>query len=266
MVNVKFLSIVSLLAFALPVLSVTVRINQLGDSITGSPSQGCWRAYLWQKLQAAGITNTDFVGTLTGQSCGFTFDAEHDGHGGFLATGIVSNNQLPGWLAVSKPDVVTMMLGTNDVWSHLATSTILQAYTTLVGQMRAQNSKMVIIVAQILPMNPSGCSDCNAGVIALNAAIPAWAAGITTTQSPVTVVNLYNGFNTATDTGDGVHPNDAGNQKIATSWFAPLSAVIKSFRQPAPVVRVELCHYMASVAVMDIPDPPHVKVARGVST
>lgn len=122
-----------------------------------------------------------------------------------------------------------MMLGTNDVWNHLATTTILAAFTTLVGQMRAQNSKMVIIVAQITPMNPSGCSDCSAGVVALDNAIPAWAAGITTSQSPVTVVDLFSGYSTSSDTSDGVHPNDSGNQKIANAWFSPLSAAIKSF-------------------------------------
>jgi len=171
----KVLSILTLLSITLPTFAVTVRINELGDSITGSP--GCWRALLWQKLQNAGITNTDFVGTLPGQGCGFTYDGENDGHGGFLATGIVSDNNLPGWLAVSQPDIVTMMLGTNDVWSSLSTSVILQAFTTLIGQMRAQNPKMVIMVAKITPMAPTGCTTCPAGVIALDAAIPAWAAG-----------------------------------------------------------------------------------------
>jgi lysophospholipase L1-like esterase len=192
-------------------------------------NKGCWRALLWQKLQQAGITNTDFVGTLPSQGCGFTYDGENEGHGGYLATGIVSNNQLPGWLSQSRPDIVTMMLGTNDAWNHLATSVILQAFTTLVGQMRAQNPKMVILVAQITPMNPSGCSDCASGVQALDNAIPAWAAGLTTGQSPITVVNLYSGFSTSSDTSDGVHPNDSGNAKIANAWFAPLSAAIKNF-------------------------------------
>jgi len=122
-----------------------------------------------------------------------------------------------------------MMLGTNDVWNHLATSTILAAFTTLVGQMRAQNPKMVIFVAQITPMNPSGCSDCTSGVVALDNAIPAWAAGISTTQSPVKVVDLFTGYSTSSDTGDGVHPNDSGNQKIANAWFGPLSTAIKNF-------------------------------------
>ncbi|KAG4410954.1 hypothetical protein IFR04_015915 [Cadophora malorum] len=207
-----------------PAQSSTVRINALGDSITGSP--GCWRALLWQKLQAAGVTNTDFVGTLAGQGCGFTYDGENDGHGGFLATGIVSNNQLPGWLAISQPDIVMMQLGTNDVWSSLSTSTILAAYTTLVGQMRAQNPKVLVLVAQITPMSPSGCTTCAQGVIDLNAAIPAWAAGISTTASPVSIVDVWTGFSTSLDTGDGVHPNDAGNVVLANDWFQPLSSAI----------------------------------------
>lgn len=135
------------------------------------------------------MTNTDFVGTLAGQGCGFAYDGENDGHGGFLATGIVSNNQLPGWLAISQPDIVMMQLGTNDVWSSLPTTTILAAYTTLVGQMRAQNPKVLVLVAQITPMNPSGCTTCEPGVENLNAAIPSWASGISTTTSPVSVVD-----------------------------------------------------------------------------
>src|SRR4051794_17381045 len=72
-----------------------VRIMALGDSITGSP--GCWRALLWRHLQNTGYTNTDFVGTLPAPGCGFSYDGENEGHGGYLATGIANNNQLPGW-------------------------------------------------------------------------------------------------------------------------------------------------------------------------
>ncbi|KAG4443782.1 hypothetical protein IFR05_000773 [Cadophora sp. M221] len=228
---IKSLLAIALLEVSQLVVSSTVRINALGDSITGSP--GCWRALLWQKLQAAGVNNTDFVGTLGGQGCGFIYDSENDGHGGFQATGIASNNQLPGWLAVSQPDIVTMMLGTNDVWSSIPTATILAAYTTLVGQMRAQNPKVLVLVAQITPMAPSGCTTCAQGVINLNAAIPAWAAGISTTASPVSVVDLWTGFSTSLNTGDGVHPNDAGNVVLANDWFLPLSSAIVRVGGPA---------------------------------
>jgi lysophospholipase L1-like esterase len=129
-----------------------------------------------------------------------------------------------------------MFLGTNDIWSGTVnTTTILAAYTTLVGQMRAQNPSRTVMVAQITPMDPSGCSYCTQGVINLNAAIPAWAAGITTSQSPVSVVNCWAGYNDTADTIDGVHPNDAGDTILANDWFAPLSSAVVRVGGQAPV-------------------------------
>jgi lysophospholipase L1-like esterase len=63
-------------------------------------------------------------------------------------------------------------------------------------------------------------------VVALNAAIPAWAAATRTAASPVTVVDQWTGFDTAADTGDGVHPNDSGNRKIADRWYPALSTAL----------------------------------------
>lgn len=210
---------------ALPAQAAATRIMPLGDSITGSP--GCWRALLWNRLQASGITDIDFVGTLPPQGCGVPYDGDNEGHGGFLATGIANQNQLPGWLAATTPDVVMMHLGTNDVWGgQLSTQQVLDAYTTLIGQMRASNPSMRILVAQIIPMAPSNCNGCEQRVEALNAAIPGWASSHTSAQSPITVVDQWTGFVDATDTNDGVHPNAAGDQKISDRWFPALSAVL----------------------------------------
>jgi lysophospholipase L1-like esterase len=212
--------------------SSPVKIMPLGDSITGSP--GCWRALLWNNLQNTGYTNIHFVGTQPPQGCGIPYDGNNEGHGGALATNIVSLNELPGWLSATNPDIVLMHLGTNDVWSNIATSTILAAYSTLVDQMRANNPNMKILVAQIIPMNPSGCSYCAQGVITLDAAIPAWASSKSTAQSPVIAVDQWTGFNDSTDTVDGVHPNDAGNQKIASKWYPPLTAQLNTLMTPGP--------------------------------
>lgn len=183
---------------------------------------------LWQRLQNAGITNTDFVGTQPSGGCGFTFDGEHEGHGGFKATGIVTDNQLPGWLSVSKPDVVMMQLGTNDVWSSIPAATIISAFSTLVDQMRASKPTMRILVAQIPPMNPGGCTACDwpGQVVTLNAAIAAWAPGKSTAASPITVVDCWTGFVQPTDFTDGVHVTDSGTQKLANCWYEPVKAAI----------------------------------------
>lgn len=207
------------------------RIMPLGDSITGSP--GCWRALLWNALQNAGFTSIDFVGTLPPQGCAVAHDGDNEGHGGILATNMADQNQLPPWLAATRPDIVMMHLGTNDVWNARTPAVILTAFSKLVDQMRAQNPNMKILVAQIIPMNPSNCPDCASRVVSFNAAIPAWAAGKTTAQSPIVVVDQWTGFNTATDTFDGVHPVDSGNQKISNRWFPALTALLNGSPNPS---------------------------------
>jgi lysophospholipase L1-like esterase len=211
-----------------------VRIMPLGDSITAGP--GCWRAMLWNKLQNAGYTNIDFVGSQPGGGCaGPAYDVDHEGHGGYSATGIASQNQLPAWLSAASPNVVIMHLGTNDTWGgYIPLADKLAAFTTLVGQMRANNPDMRIVVAQIIPMEPPGCTTCPGDVVALNNAIPGWAAGLSTTRSPITVADLWTGFNAATDTGDGVHPNDAGFQKMANAWYPALVRALGGVAPSSP--------------------------------
>ncbi|MET9871370.1 GDSL-type esterase/lipase family protein [Streptomyces sp. NPDC006386] len=201
-----------------------VRIMPLGDSITGSP--GCWRAVLWNRLVDSGYKDLDFVGTLPPQGCGQAHDGDNEGHGGELVTNVADRDLLPGRLAATRPDIVVMHFGTNDVWSSIAPDRILAAYTKLVAQMRASNPDMRILVAQLIPMNPSSCAACAQRVTDFNARIPAWARATSTDRSPVTVVDQWTGFSTATDTYDGVHPNASGDAKIAARWFPALAAVL----------------------------------------
>ncbi|MDO0917380.1 GDSL-type esterase/lipase family protein [Streptomyces sp. DT2A-34] len=201
-----------------------VRIMPLGDSITGSP--GCWRAVLWNQLQSAGYTDIDFVGTLGPQGCGQPYDGDNEGHGGELVTNVADQNLLPARLAATLPDIVVMHFGTNDVWSAIAPDRILAAYTRLVEQMRASNPDMRILVAQIIPMNPSSCTGCAQRVVDFNARIPEWARTTSTSRSPVSVVDQWTGFDTATDTYDGVHPSASGDEKIAARWYPALAALL----------------------------------------
>ena len=221
----------ALLAIRPAVAANAVRIMPLGDSITGSP--GCWRALLWNRLQSNGFTDIDFVGTLPPQGCGVAYDGDNEGHGGFLATNVANQNQLPGWLSATHPDIVIMHFGTNDVWNNIAPATILAAFGRLVDQMRASNPNMKVLVAQIIPMNPSNCAECAQRVVNLNNAIPGWAASKSTALSPVAVVDQWTGFNTGTDTYDGVHPNDSGNQKMSNRWYPALSAALSGITPTA---------------------------------
>ncbi len=193
-----------------------VRVMALGDSITGSP--GCWRALLYRDLVAAGHS-IDMVGTLPAQGCAVAHDGDNEGHGGALVTNVASSGQGAQWFAATRPQVVLMHFATNDVWSNRSNVQILDAWTTLVQQMRAVDPQVVVVVAQIIPVAPSTCEQCPARTQALNAAVPGWAQATSTAQSPVLVVDHWTGWDPARDTSDGVHPNDAGTARMAATWL-----------------------------------------------
>lgn len=231
------ISTFGLLALATQIAAqAPVKIMPFGASIVGAP--GCWRAVLYKKLQDSGdpiLKNTDFVGSNKAPSCGFPYDGENEGHSGFLATGIVEKNQLPGWLSAAKPDVILMHLGTNDVIQKKSVQQILNAYATLVKQMRESNGKMKIIVSTLIPIKPGMFGDSDKRIVELNNAIPGWATTNTTTESPITVVDNFTGFNPATDTTDGEHPNTQGDQKLAGKFYPALEKGIKEVASPTIV-------------------------------
>ena len=215
------------------------QIMPLGDSITGTT---CYPKLLSKELIDKGRTSFDFVGTvLNNQSCGAgVANVQTEGHGGYLVTYLTSDAQasqnkgslseLKTW-AAEKPDVVLMEYGTNDVWSNIAPDTITTAYSFVVDQFRGQNPGVIFFVAQITPMNPSGCADCETRVEAFNKQIPTWATGKTTPASPIYVVDVWSSLKPAagytpnsTNTSDGVHPNAAGSQLMADAWYAGLAA------------------------------------------
>ncbi|MBT8224879.1 MAG: cellulose-binding protein [Dactylosporangium sp.] len=202
-----------------------VAVMPLGDSLTGGP--GCWRAPLWTELQNSGYTDVDFVGTQPGGGCDLAvWDGDNEGHGGALAIDTADQNLLPGWLTASNPDIVMMNFGTNDIWNRRETADIITAFDTLVDQMRQHNASMRILVAQIAPVAPSGCDTCQPATIELNAAMEPWAATRTTSQSPITLVDHWTGWDPVADTIDGVHQSDSGNQKMAATWFTALTTAL----------------------------------------
>jgi lysophospholipase L1-like esterase len=215
------------------------QIMPLGDSITGTT---CYPKLLSQELMDKSHGNFTFVGTvLNNQACGNAPNVQTEGHGGYLVTYLTSDShqsenkgtmtELLSW-AAEKPDVVLMEYGTNDCWnSGIALSDITSAYGLVLDKFRAQNPSVVFFVAQITPLNPSGCSTCESRVEGLNALIPAWAASKTTAASPVYVVNVWSALDPKTYTSqnptlttDGVHPQLAAAQLMADKWYQGITA------------------------------------------
>jgi lysophospholipase L1-like esterase len=203
------------------------KIMPLGDSITAST---CWRARLAEKLDAGGF-KYDFVGSQNGDPgcANSTYDKDSEGHGGYIVAD-QTDATLSGWFAANPPDIVLMHFGTNDSWGgQRSTDQILGAFTLIVNDLRAVSPKVILLAAKIIPLDPKNdgsCAVCPQSVIDLDDLIPAWAKGLSTAASPIVVVDQWTGFDDVTDTGDGVHPNNAGSVKMADKWYAALAPIL----------------------------------------
>jgi hypothetical protein len=135
-----------------PILFSTTSVNALkimplGDSIT---NPCCWRAILYNLLTSYHpAAQISFVGTQVSSGCDSfkgSYDGRNEGHAGWLATDIANNGHLVEWLKETKPDVVMMHLGTNDVWRGIPTEKIIAAYGKMVEQMRGSKRDVKILV------------------------------------------------------------------------------------------------------------------------
>lgn len=195
-----------------------IRVMPFGDSITAT---GCWRDMFLQKVAMKGY-HVDMVGSNKERQCNET-DVDNEGHSGKLIT--QEKDNVAGWARANPADVVLFHWGTNDVWKSEPISDeyrdeILSAYTTAVAGLRSGNPRVIVIVAQIIPLNPANCAACPDNVRKLNAAIPAWASEVRTEVSPVIMADLWTGFDPATGTSDGAHPyTDIGVEHMASRWY-----------------------------------------------
>jgi hypothetical protein len=192
-------------------LTGVVPIMVLGSS---NETGTCWRAFLWQKLRAAGVTSFDFVGrTNVGPDCGVAgYDKDVEAAPGTIITGFSANDFAVRFKA-HPPRIVLVHVGGADARDGIPIPKILAAYTLAVEQARLVEPKVIFFVAQHTPQQPP------TGIKELNAAIPGWAKQISTPDSPVAAVDLFTGIVPATDQSDGTHLNDAGSQKVAQWWL-----------------------------------------------
>lgn len=215
---------------AAPGDTAEIRLLPLGDSITA----GCWRSVVAKALTADGWDQVNFVGSQSGPSmCGSGYDDDHEGHSGYSVTSMIRLGQIKSWLKAARPDVITVHLGTNDIAGKVSTEKILAAYTTLVEQARAVNPRVQLVVAQIIPLDKRSCSDCIERTADLDAAIPQWAAGLSTAASPIQVVDMATGWDPDEDTSDGIHPtHPGGTTKMAQRWLPAIEAALRGTGAP----------------------------------
>jgi len=204
--------------------NAVVKIMPLGDSITqSSAGLNSYRYYLWHLLLDHGY-HVDFVGTrhgVGGPPESTDFDMDHEGHPGWRADEILA--QLQAWAAAASPDVVLLHIGTNDLSQGQSVDSTVDDISSIIDLLRMVNPRIRILLAQIIAK--TGLSS----IAVLNGRLSTLVADKQQAQSPLALVDQYSGFDPATMTYDGTHPNDVGNSQMAGRWFEKLAPMLDAF-------------------------------------
>jgi len=250
-----------LVPIAGPVPPDTLRITPLGNSIT----TGSYRYYLADILSDKGIA-VDYFGTVTDKYADPGYDPHHEGHPGWVIQGSGFENVPcdPAWYPKtddnawrwdrsdkglaehyrtwnsaypSQPDIILLLIGTNDLW-HIPDSLpgMPERYSRLIDSVTTVSPNAHIIVSSITPMSVCYSGDnCYTGCLidlvdAFNPHIPdtveAWARR--GRKVHFVDLNAIPGLYDIIESGDGVHPNDEGQQLMAEVWHKGIQRILSA--------------------------------------
>jgi lysophospholipase L1-like esterase len=214
------------------------RILPLGDSITfgiGARTpvfdQGGYRMELFRRARADGHALT-FVGRQANGPIDVgneAFPTAHEGHPG--ATINDGNNQLANRvdaaIAATDPDIVLLMIGTNDVNGNVDNPP--DDLRNLINQITSAAPEALLVVAQIVPTRTPGT---NTRVQAYNTNVANLVQESAAAGRHVAQVDMFSAFvqNPNFDTAlliDNLHPNDAGYGLMAETWYAAIEGVLR---------------------------------------
>ncbi|MDY7014049.1 MAG: SGNH/GDSL hydrolase family protein, partial [Cyanobacteriota bacterium] len=127
-----------------------LKIMPLGDSITvGHDVPGGYRTLLWQKLTDRGY-EIDFVGSVQNGPRALP-DKDHEGHAGWRIRDLRS--QIQSWLQQTQPDIVLLMIGSNDILKNDEPSTAPDRLQKLLEDIFAEVPDATVLVSSIPPID-----------------------------------------------------------------------------------------------------------------
>jgi lysophospholipase L1-like esterase len=226
----------------------------LGDSITlgvGSTNYNGYRKPLYLNLTAAGY-NFDFVGTQTN---GNFPDPHHEGHDGWHADAVGTNNDILGqvynWLTANPADIILLHIGTNDISVGGQDA---NEVSNILNEIDRFSTNIKVILALIINRKTY-----NPQTTQFNQDVNEMAQSRIAAGDDIIVVDMESALNYATDMADNVHPNDAGYAKIAGVWFDALDSLLNPpLITSAPITNTTVFQlYSYDVNASGYPEPTY---------
>ncbi|MFD5391784.1 SGNH/GDSL hydrolase family protein [Streptomyces sp. NPDC127074] len=197
----------------------------LGDSITDGHNAypGGYRVALRQRLAADGHA-VDFVGSLANGPAELG-SRHHEGHSGWRIDQLDAH--IYAWLRHSVPHTVLLLIGTNDMNQNHDAVRAPTALARLIDHIQEARPACEVFVATVPPQSDPIRER---RVRIYNAALPEVVAA---KGRRVHLVDMYDALTTA-DLADGIHPNQAGHEKMARVWHGALGSVPAALRPAVP--------------------------------
>ena len=225
----------------------SIKLMTCGDSITdGFWQPGGYRRYLADRLEMNDLSQyVDFVGSKKGGEC---YDNEHEGYTGWSIDRI-ENSITGGRMGVSsilpkkiekyQPDVVTLMIGTNDLLSHYELDKAGDRLSALIDAMFEKMPEgAVLFVATVPDMDADAkIPDVKEGevdtyidqntftseymdecVANYNEQVKAVVEKKKGEGKNIVLVDVHSAL-TKQDLYDGVHPSDQGYKILGDFWY-----------------------------------------------
>lgn len=221
----------------------TIKIMPLGDSLTaGYPDTCAYRNYLCETLLEKGY-NFMFVGPYTTPADrierykfpeGYT---NHAGVGGRTIQGILDAADTI-FTEEYKPDVIMLMITTNDFGQGYLVEQIEELYRELVAKIFRAYPDVVLYAANPIPKRTA-----NNEIVELDARVVNWeipflkqiAEDKQANGFEMHYVNMTNEVLNFTyediREDDKIHPTDSGNIKLANAWFNAIKPTLDELSQ-----------------------------------
>ncbi len=223
-----------------------IKIMPAGDSITfGMGDTGGYRKYLDYFLKEKGYNNFDFVGPEGKNSASFNYNGKSvtydDNHAGYSGYTIKQNSGFGSLYDVLKqknaikqaqPDIVLLIIGTNDMNGNRATSACEQDLRDLVDYILTDMPSDGMLFLSTIPELGGGMfgggGDRSAQIASYNAAVKKVAEEYKSNGKRVTFADIHGCLNGTADLGDGVHPNAVGYEKMGKYWAGVIDEYLKT--------------------------------------
>jgi len=219
-----------------------LKIMCLGDSITnGFTVEGGYRNTLCGLIEKNGLDKKAvFVGSLR---CGNGYSPDHEGHSGWAIENIppdgdcektgrrgISENTA-GYMDNHKPDIVILMIGTNDILSQYDIENMPHRLKKLVNTILdrlPENGRLYLAnipyIKESAKYNETGKtqSETDSQIDYYNSAV----RNIASSDNRIIFADI-NSLLCFDDLQDGIHPNKIGYEKMGIFWFNKIKDFIK---------------------------------------